>query len=691
MNLPRPADLRLAGRAGDLHDLQVTLEAAGGPLAVTGLGGMGKSRLALELARQSQAGRPLTWWVRAERAVEAKADLADAARQLRLADDACADDDAVGRLQSWCAATSGWLIVFDNATDPQSLRHLLPEGPGEVVITSTNPNWRPVAEPYPVGPLSNDEAVALLVRAGGVAADAATRELAEVLGGLPLALVQAGSYVQAVGGDWPLYRAELRERAPELFGEGRPVDYERTVSTTWSTSFERIDQYHPVASHLLQILAFVAPDDIPLALASAATDQAVGDTTDVNAAIAALRQFSLVERSGSTLAVHRVVQRVTRDRARRQSPGIVGQAAGAIESLMPHELGTTTVRDWTPYVKHMAALLDNAHEAERTEFDGVGSAVADLRHGRLFGLAVELASALVSAIERWGGVDRRLVRALDALGGAQSEAGMRQDGLATRRRAVEVAGRIGSDSAVMLAVRGNYALAMVDGGDKTAAIAELREIIDAIDELAGDSWELRAEALHNLGYALYRDGQYAEAIDPLRRGLEATQANEGPLSESLPVHLNLIGIAYLELGQEEESLSALTQALRTEMMLRGEKHERVAARTSTLDAACLEFGHARRALALLGEARRISLDTLAPSAPQHTLRDYWVAKAQLACGLVAEAKATIEEAILSLDALPTEPPGRRRRLDELLTEISARGGASDAENAVYAPVRLGTC
>lgn len=680
-NLPRPADLRLTGRAGDLNDLEAALDATEGPLAVTGLGGIGKTRLALELARRSEADRPLTWWVRAERVHEATADLAAAARALGLADDPCAHSEAVARLQSWCAATSGWLLVFDNATDPGGLRHLLPEGPGGVVITSTSPNWRPVAEPYAVGPLSTDESVALLVRAGGVAADASARDVAKALGGLPLALVQAGSYVQAVGGDWRLYRDELHARAPELFAQGRPVDYERTVSTTWSTSFDRIDRHHPSASHLFQVLAFVAPDDIPIALAEASVAQTGTGSTDVNDAIAALREFSFVDRQGTALAVHRVVQRVTRERARRRSPGIVGHAARAVESLIPQGLGSTTAHEWAPYVRHMAALLDNARDDERSEFDDVERCVADLRHGRLFTLAVELAAALVSAIERWGAADDRLVRALDALGGAQSEAGMRRDGLATRKRAIDLAMQLTSDPGAMIDLRGNHALAMVDGGDKSAAVAELRDILITIDELGGDAWERRAETLHNLGYALIRDGQHAEAVESLQQAVDVRREHEGPLSETLPIHLNLLGIAYSRLGQEEESLAALHHALRSETMLLGEKHERVAARTSTLGAAYLDFGHSQRALELLEEARRISVDTLAPDDPQHTLRDLWVAKAQLACGFVAEAQATIADALAALDALPTEPLGRRQRLEELATEISELEDSGDADTA----------
>ena len=142
-----------------------------------------------------------------------------------------------------------------------------PTGGGRVVITSQFGSWpgRQVLE-VPV----LDRAVAagfLLDRAGaaGAAEEAAASELAGELGGLPLALEQAGAYMQASGRGIAGYLGLFRARRAELLGRGDPAGYDKRVTTTWALAFAELGQAGPAAG-LLRLVACCAAEDIPLDL-----------------------------------------------------------------------------------------------------------------------------------------------------------------------------------------------------------------------------------------------------------------------------------------------------------------------------------------------------------------------------------------------------------------------------------------
>ena len=159
-----------------------------------------------------------------------------------------------------------WLLIFDNAADLASVAAFLPPaGPGRVLITSQNPNWPGQALDVPV--LDPDVAAGFLVSRTGDPDRQAARDLAGMLGGLPLALEQAAAYIQAAGGTLAGYLALFRQRRAELLARGEPTGYGKTVATTWALAFDRLEQIRAAArSGLLRLLAFCAPEAIPLRL-----------------------------------------------------------------------------------------------------------------------------------------------------------------------------------------------------------------------------------------------------------------------------------------------------------------------------------------------------------------------------------------------------------------------------------------
>ncbi|MCA1694638.1 MAG: TIR domain-containing protein, partial [Actinobacteria bacterium] len=116
-----------------------------GTVAITGMGGVGKSQLAACYARKQRGVYDVIWWLRAEQSQTLHADLAALAVRLGLVEASDIDEqDAVTEAYGWLERNARWLVVFDNAPDPDAIANLVPEGSaGHVLITSRmHADWR---------------------------------------------------------------------------------------------------------------------------------------------------------------------------------------------------------------------------------------------------------------------------------------------------------------------------------------------------------------------------------------------------------------------------------------------------------------------------------------------------------------------------------------------------------------------
>jgi hypothetical protein len=156
-NVPHHRNRNFTGRSQLFADLRQALTAEKAAAltqtqAVHGLGGVGKTQLALEYAYRHAADYGLVWWLRSEAPATLAADYADLATALDLPEKKAQEQDAIIKaVRQWLAHHSGWLLIFDNASQAQDLLPYLPQAPtGHVIITSRHPHWRDVANPLRV-------------------------------------------------------------------------------------------------------------------------------------------------------------------------------------------------------------------------------------------------------------------------------------------------------------------------------------------------------------------------------------------------------------------------------------------------------------------------------------------------------------------------------------------------------------
>ena len=173
---------------------------------------------------------------------------------------------ACGTAAAELARRDRWVVVFDNAEDPRALSRFLPEGAGQVLITSRNPAWRGIADTVGVREFTRGESIALLRRrAPDLTEDEADR-VAEAVGDLPLAVEQAGSLLADTGMAADKYLRLLAERAQDVLDHDPGGAYPRSVAASWAVAFDRLAADDPTALDLLAVVAWCGPEPVPLSL-----------------------------------------------------------------------------------------------------------------------------------------------------------------------------------------------------------------------------------------------------------------------------------------------------------------------------------------------------------------------------------------------------------------------------------------
>ncbi len=241
--------------------------------AISGLGGLGKTQIAVEYAYHYRDTYAAVFWLDAESELSLKAGFGELARLMKLPHRENDLDQAVLAFKQWLATEPGWLLIFDNADLPAVLKPFLPlVDHGHVLITSRAQDFQDlgILNPVELKRLTVAEGTAFLLdrcrfQDADQAERAAAAELAGALDGLPLALEQAAAYIIERKASFRRYLETYRIRGLKLFEARSPAfgQYNKSVPTVWLANFEAVEEDSPAAADVLRLSAFLAPEAIP--------------------------------------------------------------------------------------------------------------------------------------------------------------------------------------------------------------------------------------------------------------------------------------------------------------------------------------------------------------------------------------------------------------------------------------------
>ncbi|MFE9771693.1 FxSxx-COOH system tetratricopeptide repeat protein [Streptomyces sp. NPDC005931] len=595
------------------------------PHALHGLGGVGKSQLALEYIYTHQHDYKVICWIPAERESLVLASLATLAAQLGVAP---TGQDSLGApaantavpavLEALRAGTpyENWLLVFDNAEDVEAVRQYFPtNGPGKVIVTSRNRAWERVATPLPVNVFEREESIELLQkRSPDLSAEDADR-LAEALGDLPLAVEQAGAWRAVTGMLVDEYLELLAQRSPEILELDPAPDYPVSVAAAWDISLERIRENNPGARQLLDICASMAPEPIPRSMLRGSrgvnitpeVDPLLRESIKLNRAVRDLNQFSLVkvDPRSDTLQMHRLLQTVLLaklDREQRErmkdaahqllSAAKPGHYASSLEwrayqALLPHILTSQAVTSTDTYVRELV-------------YDTVLFLYYWGDHEGAADLARQAWSAWLAAS---GEEDIHVIRMAKTFAFTLRQIGQIAEAIPLTERALEVSRRTDVDPEDLI----DSLCEMADARRYQGRFAEARDLGQEATELArsmfGPDDPITLRATHSWGVDLRLCGQFDEALPLDQENARLRELMFGPASFLTLNTLNGLAIDMRESGDFPGARDFQEDVHRRARSAMGEEHP-LTLRVARNLAVC------RRRDGALAEAVKLSEETL---------------------------------------------------------------------------------
>lgn len=525
-------NLRFTGRQELLDRVRLQLIEAGA-VAVTalhGLGGVGKTQLAIEYAHRYASSYDVVWWVDAEPASLIGEQLAALAPRIGVPVSGRVDADAAAVL-GWLRRESGWLVVFDNAEDPAALRPWVSDGPGHTLVTSRHPNWMLLGESVEVDVLSREESMELLHRRVPDIDPQVADALGEELGDLALALEQAAAYLGETRMAPTRYLETFRTRRMWMLDRGADMAYGGTVNTALSLALEQLSRSAPAAVQLLELCANLGPDPIPIDLFEDHPDalqpplRDVIDGTDPHSdlgdTIAALLAYSLARRSDDTLQVHRLVAAVIRT---QQPPNHAAATAAIVRELVAADQPDASPEDpvswprWSQLLPHILnapafdpnQLASNLDEETRHLLINAGRVLNRRGDPKT---ASALHAAVHTSLRNAIGDDHpdtlsaadHLAHDLRALG--EIEGALEIDEHVLERRRL----MLGEDHPDTLASANNLALDLHELGDVERAREIDEDVLAGLRRVLGEDHPDTLASANNLAWDLYQLGDWQQA------------------------------------------------------------------------------------------------------------------------------------------------------------------------------------
>lgn len=680
--------------------------------ALTGMGGIGKTQTALEFAHRSAGRYRGIFWLAADTREGCLAGFGGLAPLLDPAGPRSRDfGRSLGAVRQWFRCNAGWLLILDNVDDPALLDEVVPDGRGSTLVTTRAQATGPVGGHIDLPPLSPDESVLFLLRRakllpldqslddarGAEPADA--RKLVTQLDGMPLALDQAGAYIEETGCGLPVYLDRFATQRQALMRRrGRLArEHPESVDATLSLAYRRVERRNPDAGELLEFLCFLSPDAIPEeiltknpSILGPVLGPAAGEPLRLDDALADLATLSLVRRDAptDTLTLHRLVQAVVRaalaDDAQRRW---AGRAVGAVVSVLP----PSDPHHFDAFLRFVSQAVAASELASRFQMHTPEAALLFDRLGAHYQLAGDYEASRRLLYRAWR-LRKELVgpRHLETaetmlhlaelalvLGRYRRADTLGRWALAVRREQLLPSDpRIGSALGVVGRVcteRGHYA----------EAEPLLREALEIQIRCHGRQHPEVAETLSGLAEISFMHGRYPETERLLRRALAINEQTLGPDHLATGITVDALGTLYRYWGRNQDAARELQRALAILTEALGGDHPNVMTVLNGLARAMHGLGRTADAEPLARRALEVRERVFGSDHPKLGYSLQVLSEILLARGLDSEAESLARRAL----AIREQVHGSRHQSVALsldvLAQVRHRMGDSEEAERLY--------
>jgi tetratricopeptide (TPR) repeat protein len=688
-NLPRPPAAVFVGRESAMARLQAALSGQGSAVvtqAVHGLGGVGKSELALQFAHHHRDLYQVIWWVTADNAARAENGLAALAGRLCPEFAATATTaEAAEWAVTWLQVHAGWLLVLDNVTDPADIRSLLGQLHGGHILLTTRRDigWHKAAAPVRLDVLDPSPAVELITDVTGQASPANRKTAAEIaseLGFLPLALDQAAAYIVHMRITLDRYMGLLRQHPARMHAavpEG--TDAQRTINRIWDITLDAMRQASYPAVSLLHVIACYAPDSIPRVLF---TDSADDD------ALGLLASYSMITLTPDAVSIHRLLQAVILAQPGTGDLAAAGARENALRRLTQAIPGNlqTDVTGW-PVARAISTHIDSlaSQYPPGDEPAALGSLLSNIgvfhRTQGAYQRAHDLCAAALAITEAALGPDHPdTARRQGNLAATYNGLGQYADALPLARQALAIIqaarGPNHPDTALRLA---NLATTYRHLGRYADALPLAKRALAVTEAVHGPDHPDTAQRLGSLAAILSALGQYTDALSLEQRALAITEAALGPTHPDTAMRLGNLSSTHSDLRRYADALRLEQRCLTIMEAALGRDHPDIGRRLGHLAAIYRALGQHAMALSLGKRALTVTEAALGPDHPDTGRRLDNLAIIYRDQGNPGAALPLARRAVAVTEAaLGPEHPTIARELGNLASIYRALGQYTDA-------------